>query len=75
MTLLAAATALALSLAFPAAASDHDACLDAACDLQVLYDADNAPSGAAGSTAIAAKKLGRWGIDTDGMDTLSLIHI
>jgi putative endopeptidase len=68
-TLLAAATALALSLAFPATATEADTCLDAACDLRALYETDNAPTGTAESGTIAAKRLGRWGIDTDGMDT------
>jgi putative endopeptidase len=67
-TLLAAATALALSLAFPATATEADTCLDAACDLRALYETDNASTGTADTGTIAAKKLGRWGIDTDGMD-------
>ncbi|GHA72652.1 M13 family metallopeptidase [Cognatilysobacter bugurensis] len=67
-TLLATATALALSLAFPAAATDADRCLDASCDLRALYQTDAAPSGASDNAPIAAQKLGRWGIDTAGMD-------
>ena len=64
-TLLFVATAVALSMAMPLAAQDHDRCLDDACFTQVLFDA-SAPSG--GETVIAAKRLGRWGIDIDGMD-------
>ena len=65
-TLLSVATAVALTMAAPLAAQDHDHCLDDACTMQVLLD-DQAPAG--GGTAIVAKRLGTWGIDTAGMDT------
>ncbi|WP_243699916.1 hypothetical protein [Lysobacter sp. N42] len=69
-TLLALATGAALALAAPLHADESEGCLDAACDLRALYaDDSGAGSGAATATAIEAKRLGRWGIDTDGMDT------
>jgi putative endopeptidase len=69
-TLLALATGAALALAAPLHADESEGCLDAACELRALYaDDSGAGSGAATATAIEAKRLGRWGIDTDGMDT------
>ena len=64
-TLLCVATAVALSMAAPLAAQDHDRCLDDACYSQALFD-DTAPGG--GGSVIPAKRLGAWGIDTAGMD-------
>ena len=63
-TLLCIATAVALTMAAPLAAQDHDRCLDG-CDVRVLFD-DNVPGG---GDAIPARQLGAWGIDTAGMDT------
>ena len=65
-TLLCVATAVALSMAAPLAAQDHDRCVDDACYTRVLFD-DSAPGG--GGMVIPAKRLGTWGIDTAGMDT------
>ena len=65
-TLLCVATAVALSMAAPLAAQDHDRCVDDACFTRVLFDG-SAPGG--GGTVIPAKRLGTWGIDTAGMDT------
>ena len=68
-TLLFAATTLALSLAAPVAAHDAHACLDDTCHVQSLL-LDAADQGSAdASQAIAAPRMGTWGIDTDGMDT------
>jgi putative endopeptidase len=65
-TLLSAATAAALALLAPLDARADARCLDEACDMQALFDA-GAGGGAAGD-AIAAKRMGAWGIDTAGMD-------
>ncbi|GAA4868053.1 M13 family metallopeptidase [Luteimonas vadosa] len=65
-TLLCVATAVALSMAAPLAAKDHDRCVDDACNIVALLD-DSAPGG--GGSVIPAKRLGTWGIDTAGMDT------
>ncbi|MFC0679421.1 M13 family metallopeptidase [Lysobacter korlensis] len=67
-TLLAVATAMALTVAAPLAARDRGDCLDDACNTQALYENEAAGAGTAGDV-IEAKRLGRWGIDTDGMDT------
>jgi putative endopeptidase len=73
-TLLCVATVVALSMAAPLAANDHDRCLDEACGSRVLFAAEEDASGgstAAGEVAgdaIPAPRFGAWGIDTDGMD-------
>ncbi|GAB6197095.1 M13 family metallopeptidase [Lysobacter xanthus] len=64
--LLTLAAAVALALAAPAFAQDDDHCLDEACSLQALLPADTAT--AAAPDAIAAPKLGTWGVDLAGMD-------
>src|SRR5690606_7046232 len=69
ISLLTAATALALSLAAPVAAHDVRAagdCIDIACDASLLFAADDSAAGA-GDT-VAATRYGAWGIDTAGMD-------
>lgn len=68
-TLLFAATSLALVwFAAPAAAHDGRACIDDACTGLVLFADDGAAASSADATAIAAPRMGTWGIDTDGMD-------
>ncbi|MGV8942251.1 MAG: M13 family metallopeptidase [Lysobacter sp.] len=72
-TLLFAATAIALTLGAPLAASAHDAdaqqlCLDAACDMRALYEAPASAGGSAAAAVIGATRFGTWGIDTDGMN-------
>ncbi|MGY0612209.1 M13 family metallopeptidase [Luteimonas sp. A501] len=69
ISLLTAATALALSLAAPVSAHDVRAaadCIDIACDASLLFEADDSAAGA-GDT-VAATRYGTWGIDTAGMD-------
>jgi putative endopeptidase len=66
-SLLSAAIAVSCAFAAPAAfARDDHACLDETCTLQALFDDASASTG--GGDAIAAKKLGTWGVDTAGMD-------
>ncbi len=67
-TLLCVATAVALSMASPLAARDHDRCLDDGCALRALFDSADATTGGGSGEAIAARRFGAWGIDTDGMD-------
>ena len=66
-TLLFAATAMALAMAAPLAAHEHDRCMDDGCATRALF-ADDGATGGGSSGAIAAERLGKWGIDTDGMD-------
>ena len=66
-TLLALATSLALGIAGSAVAHPDHACLDQACTMEGLFAEAGDASGAA--TAIAAPRMGSWGIDTAGMDT------
>ncbi|MDO5506358.1 MAG: M13-type metalloendopeptidase [Pseudoxanthomonas suwonensis] len=65
-SLLSTATVLALAVTAPAIAGEGHACLDEACHVQTLFDADEPTGGEAG--VIAAPRYGTWGIDTAGMD-------
>jgi len=68
-TLLFAATALAMTFAAPLAAQDDRSCMDDGCFTRALFHADDeATSGGGAGGVIAAKRLGNWGVDTDGMD-------
>ncbi|WP_119718468.1 M13 family metallopeptidase [Cognatilysobacter tabacisoli] len=69
-SLLCVATTVALAFAAPLAAQDRHACVDDACELQSLFDTADTTTGGGGtaSAAIAAKRLGEWGIDTAGMN-------
>ncbi|MBJ6984440.1 M13-type metalloendopeptidase [Luteimonas sp. MC1750] len=66
MSLLSLATTLVLTCGAVAPAVAHDRCLDEACHLVALVDVDAA--GASGG-AVAATRMGTWGVDTAGMDT------
>ncbi|KLJ01968.1 M13-type metalloendopeptidase [Luteimonas sp. FCS-9] len=67
-TLLSAATAVAMTMAGTAAAHDHR-CLDETCTLQALLPSEPGAGGASASgDAVAAQRMGTWGIDTAGMD-------
>ncbi len=66
-TLLFAATTLALTIAAPLAAQDHT-CMDDGCTVQALFAADDGAAGGTSSEALPAKRLGAWGVDTDGMN-------
>ncbi len=69
-SLLCAATALAMTLmSAPVAAHDDHGCLDDACDTRALFMQGAGSEGGGSDGIIAAKRLGAWGIDTDGMDT------
>jgi putative endopeptidase len=65
-TLLTTATLLALGIAGAASAHQAHRCIDDACTMQSLIAEEG--QGSAG-TAIAAPRMGTWGIDTAGMDT------
>ncbi len=65
-TLLSVATALALAVAAPLSAHEDRRCLDDACHLQTLFAEESATGGGSGAT-IEAQRLGKWGIDTAGM--------
>ncbi len=72
-TLLFAATAIALTLGAPLAASANGSdadqhCLDAACDMRALYAAPASAGGSTDTAVIAANRFGTWGIDTAGMN-------
>jgi len=60
------ATALALAVAAPLSAHEDQRCIDEACDLQRLFADDTGPGGGSGAS-IEAQRLGKWGIDTAGM--------
>ena len=63
---LLAATAAAFAVASPAWASDDHLCIDEACTMVSLLEEGEAAGSAA---AIAAPRMGSWGIDTAGMDS------
>ena len=69
-TLLSAAMLAAIAVAAPAAAHDPSeaACLDAVCDTLALFDTADDTTGGGTGAAIAAPKMGEWGIDLAGMD-------
>ncbi|WP_430421042.1 M13 family metallopeptidase [Phenylobacterium sp.] len=64
--LLSAAGAAALVLAAQPALAEDRACLDDGCTMQALFEAADAPSGAASS--LASPSYGTWGFDLSGMD-------
>ncbi|HEX8572498.1 MAG TPA: M13-type metalloendopeptidase [Allosphingosinicella sp.] len=62
---LAIAASLLVSTAAPAVAHEVHDCLDQACTMQSLFQAE---SGSAAAAAVEAKRYGSWGLDTTGMD-------
>jgi putative endopeptidase len=68
--LLSAGAAAALVFAASAAsAADPRDCADAACTMELLFAAADAPSGgAAAAASLATPKYGTWGFDLSGMD-------
>ncbi|KGM55811.1 peptidase M13 [Lysobacter daejeonensis GH1-9] len=66
--MLCAATTLVLALSAPLAANENHGCMDAACDQQLLFAAENASGGGDSAPAADATRYGTWGIDTAGMD-------
>ena len=67
-TLLFMATAVALAIGAPAIAGDDPDCLDEACELRALYGTEAATGGGSTPAVIEARRMGKWGIDTAGMD-------
>ena len=66
--LLSAGAAAALAFAAqPVQAHDAPACLDAACQTELLFEAADAAPGAA-AMSLASPKYGTWGFDLSGMD-------
>ena len=66
--LLSASAAAALAFAAqPVQAHDDHACLDAACQTELLFEAADAAPGSA-AMSLSSPKYGTWGFDLAGMD-------